>query len=405
LSAQDTILPAARSEPAPTAGVTASWRERVGRALSWLTVPDVSPTLAEDLAKLTAAIRSLTAPSFAHGPLLPLESRELIGAIEERDQSATQAAFWRYARGRRAPLAEADLESLRQDLARVAADPGPALASGRLLRYGLQQVLDELGIPGEKAAALLLEDLRHSLSIENAKRLSWHAATAALAPRIGSRSPLLTKGQLDAVFSDMGHEGPITAFDAKQPVGELWGRQLQKLPSDADRSIEGFWRKLRGAEAPAEPVDPGSEEGEAREVVRLLERLVELARKYTVDLVGVLEHYLETAQRLWREAQRAQARRQLVNDKRAIERTLAELDPRELARSMAALPLYLHYHESGGEAILGTGLLPRLADERLTRSYARLCLRLLQPPYTGQLEAPSADRPPPAEGAAPTSTP
>jgi hypothetical protein len=384
--------PAEQDEPAATAGSLPGWRERVGRGLPWLAVAAVSPHLEHDLAKLAGAIRSLGEPPSAGGPLLPLETRRLTGGPAAPGQAAA-AAFRRYAHGREARLSGSDLLVLRQDLERVANDPGPALAGGRLIRYRLEQVLDDLGVAREQAAALLLEDLRESLTWESLKRLTWRGGAAQRTTRTRSRASTLTKGQPDAVFTDM--DGEMTAF-AKRPAAELSRRVLERLVPAADASVAAFLRKLRGAEE----TDQGSEEGEAREVVRLLERLVELARRYTVDLVGVVEHYLETAQRIWREARQAQARRQLANDKRAIERTLAELDPQAVARSMDALPLYLQLrHSSAGEDTLGTALLPRLADERLTRSYVRLCLRLLQPPYAEQPPAPSADRPPKAAAA------
>jgi hypothetical protein len=358
-------------------------------------VAETSPHFARDLAKLAPAIRQLAEQPLANGPLLPLETRRLRGGPAAPERAAEEA-WSRYARGSKEQLSEPDLQVLRQDLAQAAADPALALAGGRLVRYRLQEVLDDLGIAREKAAGLLLDDLRQDLTVdsikrlESIKRLAWRGSTLQGAVGARSRTAVLTKTVLDSVSMVMG--GEITAF-AKRPA------EMESLAPLPEQEVMGSLHKLHRTAVATAAADPDVGEREAKEVVRLLERLAELARRYTVDLVGVVEHYLETAQRILREAQQVQARRQLASDQRAIARTLAELDPGEVARGVAALPLYLHRY-GAGEDTLGTALLPRLADERLTRSYARLCLRLLQLPDGAAPEAKSADRPPPAAPAA-----
>jgi hypothetical protein len=384
---------AMRSLPGGVAGAS---REILGRALSWLAVADVSPHLELELMKLATSIRSFGERPPEPGGLLALGSRWPAGASEEPEESAA-AAWSRYAHGRKAELSASGLVLLREGLAQAAADPERALADGRLIQYRLQEVLDDSGIAPHKAAGFLLDDLRDSLIAESSKRLAGRAPSRRIGGHLQAGAAALTKSLPSTVFNDM--EGEVTPL-AKMVTrlrGEIPGKWMGKHASPSEHEMLDTLSKLDGAAA----IDVGKGDAgltEAREVVRLLERLIELARRYTVDLVGVLEHYLDSARRIVSDAQDLQARRQLANDRQAIERTLAGLDPQEVARGVAALPLYLLRLGGAGEDAFDTALLPQLGNERLTRSYARLCLRLLEPdPH--RLQPPAADGPPGTESA------
>jgi hypothetical protein len=381
VSADDRSREPAREEEASpdSGGIAAGSHEILGRALSWLTVADASPDLERHLLELAGSIRHLGEQPPGAETLLALETRRLAGGSTAPE--GTDAEVWsRYSHAQKAWLTEPEASLLREDLARVAADPGPALAGGRLIRYRLREVLDELDIPPAKAAGLLLDDLRDSLAARSAKRLAWRGPTTQTSGWARSRASALTKNLFDTVFRDMEGEVARLGKTVTRPGGEISLKRMSRQLSLPEQDMLASFSKLGGAASEAKVPVSGAGASEAREVVRLLERLLELARRYTVDLVGVLEHYLESARRIVREAQDLQGRRQLANDRQAIERALADLDPQLVAEGVAALPLYLHRHGGAGEDAYGTVLLPRLGNEMLTRSFTRLCRRLLHQP-------------------------
>lgn len=361
------------------------WRELVGHGPPRSAEAEPQPAFERELRELAVDLARLGQPHFAPGPMLALESRRMAGGAE---------AWSRYAHGDKVQLAEGEVRALEERLAQLAPVPGlgPAAALGNPSRHRLREVLDEAGMSAEKAAVLLLEDLRASMVAASAERRD-RRGTALKAPEWArSAGSALTKNVLSAVFADMPTTHALLAKPALGGDGADLAFAGKRIGSAAGSELDGFagWGKEgdldRAALAGA---------GEAKEAVRLIERLLDMARRYSVDLVAILEHYGETARRMVREAQAVQSRRQLRDDQQAIERTLAALDPRQLAQDLAALPLYLHQLDSDAGAV-GTALLPRLGNKTLEQSYTRLCQHLLQLPAIAA--APAA---PPAAPAAP----
>jgi hypothetical protein len=361
----------------PPSDAASALRDLVGGGFSWLPVSAVSAPLKHELGDLAAGLARLD-QEVVPGSLVPLGSRRLAGeptalptaaattapsaGSEPRSAATADRAWSSYAQGSKERLSQ-DGESLLQDaMARFAADPDLAATDGSVTRYQLREILDQLGVPEERAAFLFLDDLLEGLVATSAKRFDGQTLPQRSTTLIGTARSALNK------------PGLLMVFPEKETAATRGGDLALKSDgaADGDLAVE-----------------------EAKEMVRLVERLLDLARQYTVDLVGVVERYREAAHRMVREAQNSQLRRQLANDKLAIERAFAQVDSRQVARDLAALPLYLHRAGGEGPGAVGTALIPGLANPNLQRSFARLCLHLLRSP--GSQDAAIASTPASAE--------
>jgi hypothetical protein len=221
--------------------------------MSDLTTARTAADLEDELHQLAAELRRLGEGEATPGSLLALETRRLAGGAADRVESRWD----RYARGGNAQLPVASLLALQRRLARIAADPGPELAEGWLSRHLWRDVFAQAGIAPRKAAGLLLDDLRDSLSAESAKRLSaavpasWPAAPPQLV------SSALTHYDLDPVLT--AKEGEVTrlAKTAFLPQDGLLLKKTRQLLRDEASLAKLDGPAARRGPASARPLGAG----------------------------------------------------------------------------------------------------------------------------------------------------
>ncbi|GEM_PF-1448710 len=239
-----------------------------------------------------------------------------------------------------------------------------------LTGYDLQEVLEEMDVSVEKAGELFLEQARvslkqFSLASAPAKEMTWTRE------EIWFAKPTQPGYQAEPVYNYK----LIKGLDLRLP-------SLEMEPELIKKAAKGLGPKQFSLEIEPKLSTAGTAEmsqkgvlADIQQVIRFLERLLEQARQYAVDLVAMLEHYLTIARRLVSEVQ---AERRLAADEQAIEQTLTKLDPQEIINRLAAIPVYMHHGQDEEGTALSTAIIPQFQNQTLNNGYQWFWVQLMQ---------------------------
>jgi hypothetical protein len=391
-------------------------RSLVGSGLAWLAGAEPPPLIERDLEEIGAALAGMGEPPAGPGTFVALATRSLGGgaigpsprgsadgpgdAQGQQRPSTTggSAGVWsRYSRGGKVALSARALADLAACINGLKTGTAPGETPASLTRFSMREVWEELGVSGERAAEIFLDDLRERVADESRKRLERWASLprSGLQGWNGYARFALNKNGLEVVFPyKEGNAAPRSFLEPSGETSTLTAGGLMPTADERTAPEASFWRDTGPAMKAGALVDGGAAVRDAKQLVRLVERLLELAQRYAVDLVGLLERYRETARRMLREAQERRMPRRLAGDKEAIERAFGRIDRHQVASDLGALPLYMN-RTGGDSADSGTPIVPSLPHPLLQRAFANLWLRLLQPRedlIPGALAAPESPR-------------
>ena len=214
--------------------------------------------------------------------------------------------------------------------------------------YRFEHVLSELKITPQKAGKLFLAELRGSLLAPDQGKASVETARLK---GVGADLAYVNLEESAAVVEKTLPGEDVYFFEAPEEarsnVQEVEGlsrasNNLIGLVSAGfrDPAARDLRKTIDDALVSASETEVGSpKDGDhLQRMVALLARLLDLARDYAEDLVALLEHYLETAQRM---AHRPRPLAAL--DRLAVDDALSKIDRDELLSHLGRLPVYLSY--------------------------------------------------------------
>jgi hypothetical protein len=314
----------------------------LGRLTRLALEPAISPSLRAELQQLHVDLERFGQPGTVSNYFKPLTTRRL---------ADSQGTAWRrYILGSKLLDMDPSMTAYRQQVESLLLSHGEERLSEHqnLKSYRLQDILAAFDVSVEEAGGLFLD-------------------------KVG----LLLRQPRIPLASDS--ERPV----AKEPFKVEKSDQLQRSVESYDEKVakvtelDLFSRAAEPRLSPPETLQVTQKSGleDIQRVVRFLEQMLEQARQFAIDLVAMLEHYLNTARRL---ASNMQTDRQLAADEQAIDRSLASLAPGKVIDRLGAVPIYLHQGFDQEDTPVATAIIPQLQNQILNDSYQSFWAQLIR---------------------------